>query len=162
MDVLRFGIWTCSELVYAWTCSDFVSSRAISRWQGSISVTAFRLAYCPISRLNAGLGKHSSLVELSQYHESWVCCWVELIWTSSLVLKILVELSWATQLTCSTRLNKDLVKKVNPAKCQKSAPSSSDFRACRAVFLSGLICPMAISKKLSGRRSFHFPFGPKF
>ena len=32
----------------------------------------------------------------------------------------------------------------------------------RAVFLSGLICPMAISKILTGLKSCHFPLGPNF
>ena len=31
-----------------------------------------------------------------------------------------------------------------------------------AVFFSGLICPMDISRTLTGRKSFHFPLGPKF
>ena len=33
---------------------------------------------------------------------------------------------------------------------------------CTAGFLRGLICPMAISRILTGRISFQFPSGPKF
>ena len=35
-------------------------------------------------------------------------------------------------------------------------------KVAKAVFLSDLICPMAISRILTGRKSFHFPLGPNF